>query len=46
MNFAKNPTENLSIVIANDFKQVVFTDEDENFILENREGFTVQKKLT
>jgi hypothetical protein len=46
LNFANVPTDNLTIVISNDFKQVVFTDVNENFILENRDGFTVQKKLT
>jgi hypothetical protein len=41
LNFANNPTNKLNIVISNNLKQVVFTDVKENFILENKDGFTV-----
>ena len=46
LNFANNPSEKLNILISNSFKQVVFTDVKENFILEKKDGFSVQKKLT
>jgi hypothetical protein len=41
LNFANPPTDKLNLYISNDFKSVVFTDVKENFILENRDGFTV-----
>jgi hypothetical protein len=42
---AQPPTKYMIVTISNDFKSVVFTDLEENFILEKKDGYTVQKKL-
>jgi len=40
-------TENLQVMISSNFKQVIFTDQKEKFILECiEEGVFVQRKLT
>lgn len=45
LNFAERPSKYMKVTISSDFKQVVFTDFEENFILEKKDGYTVQKKL-
>ena len=46
LNCSNPATLLIHVLISNDFTQVVFTDEHENFILERRDGYSVQKKLT
>lgn len=46
LNFAQKPNKQTSVYISSDFQSVVFTDPDENFVLEKKDGYTVQKKLT
>jgi len=46
LNFAQAPTKLTKVTISTDFQSVVFTDPNENFVLEKKDGYTVQKKLT
>lgn len=45
MNFKQQVTENLMVKISKDFQKVIFTNRKEHFIIEQKYGETVQRKL-
>ena len=45
INFKHEPTEHLQFKISKDFKLMIFSDVNENFIVEEHRCFYVQKKL-
>jgi hypothetical protein len=45
LNFGYHPTSQIIVKISRDFKTVVFTDEKEKFQLEQKNGYTLQRKL-
>ena len=45
LNYAHRPTPILKVKISYDFKTAVFTDIEEKFIVEQKDGYTVQRKL-
>ena len=46
LNFSQPTNKQTHVTITRDFQSVVFTDPNENFVLEKKDGYTVQKKLT
>ena len=45
INFGYQPTPQIIVKISRDFKTVIFTDEKEKFQLEQKNGYTLQRKL-
>ena len=45
LNFSARPTKYINIFISEDFSQIVFTDQGQNFVVENKDGCQVQKKI-
>ena len=45
LNYAHPPTSILKVKISYDFRTAVFTDFEEKFIVEQKDGYTVQRKL-
>ena len=45
LNYSNRPTPLLKVKISYDFKTAVFTDLEEKFIVEQKDGYTVQRKL-
>lgn len=39
LNLSNNLSKYLNIMISDDFKQIVFNDQDRNFIVEQRDGY-------
>lgn len=45
LNYGEKPTKYLQILISDDFRKIVFTDQGQNFIVELKDGYTVQRKI-
>ena len=45
LNYSYKPSPIVKVKISYDFKTAVFTDMNEKFIVEQKDGYTVQRKL-
>jgi hypothetical protein len=45
LNYGHPPSKMMKVKISFDFKTCVFTDINEKFIVEQKDGYTVQRKL-